>query len=139
MPYEFRCPFWRSCGCRTIFKLLISIREGIAYYELLRNQPHTPISHVNCKNKFLGPLQKGAIMRFLVTNSTSTAKHIQQTISALLDCKEHIGPALGPSVEWYVRKQRNMLLAKQMEGVEMSGKSEVQILRKLSEGRSPSS
>ena len=70
-------------------------------------------------------------MRSLVTNSTATAKQIRQTTNLLLDEKEHIGPTLGPSVERHVRKQRNRILQKQMDGVEMSGKTEVQILREL--------
>ena len=64
-----------------------------------------------------------------------TAKQIQQTTIAPPDSNKHMGPALGPSVERYVRKQRNMLLAKQMEGVETPGKTEVQILREFCEGR----
>ena len=47
---------------------------------------------------------------------------------------EHIGPAFGQLVERHVLKQRNVMLAKQMEGVEMLGKSNVQILRELCEG-----
>ena len=74
-------------------------------------------------------------MRSMVTKSTATAKQIRQSTNLLLDEKEHIGPALGPSVDRHVRKQRNLILKKQMDGVEMSGKSEVQILRELCEGR----
>ena len=62
-----------------------------------------------------------------MTNSTATSKQIRQSTNLLLDEKEHIGQALGPSVEWYVRKQRNRILQEQMSGVEMSGKSEVQL------------
>ena len=109
-----------------------TMRNGTTY-ELFRNRPNTPISHANCKNKFLGPLQKEEIMRSLVTNSNMTVKQIQQTTNALLDSYEHMGPALGPSVKRYVWKQRNMLLAKQMEGVETPGRTKVQILRKLCE------
>ena len=134
MSYEFRCPFWRSCACATIFKFLITMRNGKTY-ELFRNKPHTPISHANCKNKFLGPLQKGAIMRCLATNSNLTAKQIRQMTNPLTGSDEHMGPALGPSVERYVWKQRNMLLAKQMKGVETPWKTKVQILRELCEDR----
>ena len=73
-------------------------------------------------------------MRSLATNSNLTAKQIRQATNALRDSNEHMGPALGPLVERYVRKQRNMLLAKQMEGVETPGKTEVQILRELCKG-----
>ena len=118
-----------------MFKLLIFIRGGVTVYELLRNEPHTASSHANSKNKFLAPLQKGAIMRSLVTHSTATAKQIRQSTNLHLGEREHIGPALGPSVERHVLKQRNLVFKKQMESVEMSGKSEVQILRELCEGR----
>ena len=64
-----------------------------------------------------------------MTNSTATSKQIWQLTNLLLDEKEHIGLALGPLVKWYVRKQRNLILQEQMSGVEMSGKSKVQILR----------
>ena len=74
-------------------------------YELFWNEQHTALSHKNSKNKFLAALQKGAIMRSLVANSTATAKQIRQTTHLLLDEKEHIGPSLGPSVERHVRKQ----------------------------------
>ena len=106
-----------------------------AVFELFQNTPHLPESHAVSKNKFLAPLQKSAVSRSLVTNSMATAKQIRQGTNELVDCKEHIGAALGPSVERLVRKKRNATLAKQMEGVEMSGKSEVQILKELSEGR----
>ena len=68
-----------------------------------------------------------------MTNSTATAKQIRQSTNLLFDEKEHIGPALGPSVERYVRKQRNRILQEQMSRVEMTGKTEVQILRVLCE------
>ena len=68
-----------------------------------------------------------------MTNSTATAKQIRQSTNLLLDEKEHIGQALGPSVEQYVRKQRNRILQEQMSGVEMPRKTEVQILRVLCE------
>ena len=74
-------------------------------------------------------------MRTLVTNRTVTAKQIRQTTNSLQDEKVHIGPSLGPSVEQHMRKQRNRILQKQMDGVEMAGKTEVQILRELREGR----
>jgi len=115
--------------------MLVVDRKGVTVYELFRNEPHTALSHATSKNKFLAPLQKGAIMRSLVTNTTATAKQIRQLTNLLLDEKEHIGPSLGPSVERYVRKQRNRILPKQMDGVETSGKTEVQILRELCEGR----
>ena len=101
-------------------------------YELFRNEQHTALSHATSKNKFLAPLQKGAIMRFLVTNTTATAKQIRQSTNLLLDEKEHIGSSVDPSVdsgERFVRKQRNRILQEQMSGVETSGKTEVQILR----------
>ena len=104
-----------------MFKLFVFIRDGVTVYEIFRNEPHTASSHANSKNKFLAPLQKGAIMRSLVTNSTVTAKQIWQSTNLLLDEKEHIGPSLGPSVERYVLKQRNRILQEQMSGVEMSG------------------
>ena len=133
--HELRCPFWRSCLCPTLFTRFVFIRDGATVYDLFRNELHTAASHANSKNKFLVPLQKEAIMRSLVTNSTTTAKQIWQSTNLLLDEKEHIGPSLGPSVERHVRKQRNLIFKKQMDGVEMSGKSEVQILRELCEGR----
>ena len=77
------------------------------------------LSHANSKNKFLAPLQK----------------QIRQSTNLLLDEKEHIGPSLAPSVARHVCKQRNRILQKQMDGVEMSGMTEVQILRELCEGR----
>ena len=70
-----------------------------------------------------------------MTNSIAIAKQIRQSTNLLLDEKEHIGLALGPSVERYVQKQRNRILQEQMRGVEMSGKTEVRILRELCEGR----
>ena len=108
-------------------------RDGALVFELFRKEPHTTTSHAISKAKFLSPLQKGAIKRSLVTNSTATAKQIRQSTNLILDEKEHIGPALGPSVERYVRKQRNQILQEQMSGVETSGKSEVQILRVVCE------
>ena len=133
--HEFRCQFWRSCSCVTGYKLFVVDRKGVMAYEIFRNDPHTALSHATSKYKFLALLQKGAIMRFLVTNTTATAKQIRQSTNLLLDEKEHIGPSLGPSVERYVRKQRNRILQEQMSGVEMSGKTEVQILRVLCEGQ----
>ena len=127
--HEFRCQFWRSCSCVSGYKLRVVDRKGVTVYELFRNEPHTAESHATSKNKFLAPLQKGAIMRSLVTNTTATAKQIRQLTNLLLDEKEHIGPSLGPSVERYVRKQRNRILQEQMSGVETSRKTEVQILR----------
>ena len=131
--HEYRCQFWRSCLCSTGYKLFVFERDSVLEFELFRKEPHTASSHANSRNKFLGPLQKGAIRRSLVTNSTATSKQIWQSTNLLLNEKEHIGPALGPSVERYVRKQRNRILQEQMSGVEMSGKSEVQILRVLCE------
>ena len=133
--HEYRCQFWRSCCCTTGYKLFVFERDGGLVFELFRKDPHTTTSHAVSKAKFLAPLQKGAIQRSLVTNSTATAKQIRQSTNMLLDEKEHIGPALGPSVERHVRKERNRILQEQMHGVEMSGKSEVQILRELCEGR----
>ena len=132
--HEFRCQFWRSCSCVTGYKLLVVDRKGVTVYELFQNEQHMALSHVTSKNKLLAPFQKGAIMRSLVMNTTVTAKQIWQSTNLLLDEKEHIGPSLGPSVERYVRKQRNRILQEQMSGVEMSWKTEVQILRELCEG-----
>ena len=109
-------------------------RRGVGVYELFRNEPLTALSHATSKNKFLAPLQKSAIIRSLVTNTTATAKQIRQSTNLLLDEKEHIGPFLGPSVEQHVPKERNRILQQQMDGVEMSGKTEVQTLRELCEG-----
>ena len=131
--HEYRCQFWRSCLCSTGYKLFVFERDSVLEFELFRKEPHTTTSHAISKAKFLAPLQKGAIKRSLVTNSTATAKQIRQSTNLLLDEKEHIGPALGPSVERYVRKQRNRILQEQMSGVEMAGKSEVQILRVVCE------
>ena len=115
--------------------MFIFERDGVTVYELFRNEAHTATSHANTTGKFLTPLQKGAIERSLVTNSTATAKQIRQSTNLLLDEREHVGPTLGPSVDRHVRKQRNLIFKKQMDGVEMSGKTEVQILRELCEGR----
>ena len=128
--HEFRCQFWRSCSCVTGYKLFVVDRKGVTVYRLFQNEQHMVLSHATSKNKFLAPLQKGAIMRSLVTNTAATAKQRQST-NLLLDEKEHIGPSLGPSVERYVWKQRNRILQEQMSGVEMSRKTEVQILREL--------
>ena len=127
--HEFCCQFWRSCSCVTGYKLFVIDRKGVTIYKLFQNEPHTALSHVTSKNKFFAPFQKNAIMRSLVMNTTVTAKQIWQLTNLLLDEKEHIGPSLGPSVERYVRKQRNRILQEQMSGVETSGKTEVQILR----------
>ena len=126
--HEFRCQFQRSCLCTTGYKLFVFKRYGVTIFELFQNEPHTALSHVNSKNKFLAPLQNSAIVRSLVTNSTATAKQIQQSTNLLLDEKEHIGQSLGPSVVQHVRKERNRILQQQMDGVEMYRGSDLEII-----------
>ena len=83
--HEFSCQIWRSCSCVTGYKLLVVDRKGVTVYELFRNEPHTAESHATSKNKFLAPLQKGAIMRSLMMNTTVTTKQIWQLTYLLLD------------------------------------------------------
>jgi len=126
MSDEFRYPFWKSCESPSKSKSILSVQGDIAVHELFRNKPHTAESHRNGKNRFLSPIQRCANDRSLVTNSTATAKQImlyQMNWNTLV---------LRSIVTCGIR---NKLLAKQMEGVEMSGKSEVQISKELCEGQ----
>ena len=128
---EYRCPRWRSCDCPCLNKL--SECDGVV--ELFRNEPHTPESHRTNKKKFLSVMQMAGIDRSLSTHATASAKHIRQASNRLTDVDQHIGPELKGSVERHVRKVREVLLSKQLNGIEMSGKSEVQILRELCQGK----
>ena len=93
---------------------------------LFQNKQHKALSHVNPKNKLLAPLQKGAIMRSLVTNSYATSKQIWQTTISLLDERNilvsHFVRTVSRAACAHCDKQRNRILQKQMDGIEMSGK-----------------
>ena len=131
--HEFRCQFWRSCTCATGYKLLVVDRKGVTVYELFRNEPHTVLSHATSKNKFLAPLQKGRDHE-ISRDEYNCDRQADSAIDQFAPRREGTyGPSLGLSVERYVRKQRNRILQEQMSGVEMPGKTEVQILRVLCE------
>ena len=67
-------------------------------------------------------------------NATTTAKHVSQTTNSLPDKLQCINLTLGLSVERHVWKEQNLLLARQMSGIEMLGETEIQILKEICEG-----
>ena len=119
--------------CLVQYMLIIWLDTEL--YELFQYNQHNTDSHSKCKSKFLTPLQEEVIDRTLLTYAMTTVKYICQQSNMLPDEDQQIGSALGPSVEHHVWKVHNVLLAKQMDGIEMSGKTEILILKEMCEAQ----
>ena len=98
MSYEFRCPFWKRCGCSVKFKLMV--KDDGTVYQLYWDKQHNAESHLNCRNKRMRcdvdnfPAIDSVNNDIVASTARLTALMLRQTAVATVVL------SVGPSTKW---------------------------------------
>ena len=108
-----------------------------ALFQLFCNVRHHRRSHVKYNGSFLGPIQKGVVVRAVQNDPYCTGTSVMRNIANIPDELIHIDHNLKDSVDRLVRAERDVVLSRNLGGVRVSGNKhdEVYRLRKYCEER----